>query len=109
MNQRSGNRALISWPLAYHITVRCYGTRLLGDEEGSVHHSENIFGSPMLPFKPGLRRHEENLMDQSLYEMDSERRQIVLESVKQTCTFRGWELYAVHVRSNHWHVVVQAM
>jgi REP element-mobilizing transposase RayT len=97
-----------SFPLAYHITIRCYGTRLHGDESGSVHHDNSIFGTPILPHKPALRQHEEDIMDQPPYEMDSSRRQIVLETIRQVCSYRGWDLYAAHVRVNHWHVVVQA-
>ena len=98
-----------SFPLAYHITIRCYGTRLLGDESGSVHHSDNLYGTPTLPHKPALKQHEEEVLDQPPYEMDAPRRQIVLQTVKEVCAYRGWELFAAHVRTNHWHVVVQAM
>lgn len=95
-------------PAAYHITVRCYGTRLLGDENGSVHHSDNIPGTPMLPHKPGLKRYEEEIMDQPPYEMDTPRRKVVLDTIKEVCKHRGWDLLAAHIRTTHFHVVVQA-
>ena len=96
------------FPLAYHITVRCYGTRLLGDKAGSVHHSDNIPGTPVLPYKPALKDYENEILDQPPYEMDAPRRRIVLETVKEVCSYRGWDLIAAHIRTNHWHVVVHA-
>jgi REP element-mobilizing transposase RayT len=96
------------FPSAYLITVRCYGTRLLGDEKGSVHHSDNIPGTPLIPHKPGLKRHQSELMYQLPYEMDQPRRTVVLQTIKDECKHRGWELYAAHVREEHWHAVIQA-
>ncbi len=96
-------------PLAYHITVRCYGTRLLGDEAGSVHHSNNIPGTPIIPHKPDLVRHEKEIMDQPPYELDAPRRRIVLDTIIEVCQYRDWDLLAAHVRTNHFHVVVSAL
>jgi len=109
VNKRAVNKRPDVFPLAYHITIHCYGTRLHGDEAGSVHHSDNISGTPFLPPRPGLRQHEEDSMNQPPYELDTPRRAIVLKTTKEVCSYRGWDLYAVHVRTNHWHVVVQAM
>jgi REP element-mobilizing transposase RayT len=36
----------------------------------------------------------------------AEQREIVLQSIREVCTHRGWTLHAVHVRSTHVHVVV---
>jgi REP element-mobilizing transposase RayT len=47
-------------------------------------------------------------MDQPAYEMDSERRAVVLRALVEVCSFRGWGLLAAHVRTNHLHVVVEA-
>jgi REP element-mobilizing transposase RayT len=47
-------------------------------------------------------------MKQEPYEMDEARRQIVLASVLEHCNFRKWNLLAVHVRTNHVHVIVDA-
>ena len=35
-------------------------------------------------------------------------RQIVEQTIRDHCRFRGWTLHAVNVRSNHVHVVVSA-
>jgi REP element-mobilizing transposase RayT len=33
---------------------------------------------------------------------------IVLETIKKHCKLKDWKLYAVHVRSNHIHLIVEA-
>ena len=96
------------FPLAYHIMIRCYGTRLHGDEAGTVLHSDNIPGTPMLPHKPGLMQYQKNIMNQPPYEMDAPRRRVVLDTIKEVCKYRGWDLIAAHVRENHMHMLIQA-
>ena len=45
-------------------------------------------------------------MKQESYLIDRERRPLVLRSLREVCTHRGWTLLAAHVRSTHVHVVV---
>jgi REP element-mobilizing transposase RayT len=40
--------------------------------------------------------------------MDVERRTIVLAALKTRCAQQNWTLLAVHVRTNHVHIVVEA-
>jgi REP element-mobilizing transposase RayT len=47
-------------------------------------------------------------MTQEAYEMDEARRLSVLASIREHCEYRRWPLLAVHVRTNHVHVVVDA-
>ena len=42
------------------------------------------------------------------YSMDAIRRKIVLGAVREVCDYREWLLLAVHVRSTHVHVILQA-
>jgi REP element-mobilizing transposase RayT len=95
-------------PLAYFLTWTCYGTWLHGDERASVDREHNIYGTDYLP--PDGRRNRAcvELMDQPPYELDEPRREAVLAAIRQHCDFRKWALHAVHVRSNHVHVVVSA-
>ena len=97
-----------SIPLAYLITFTCYGTRLHGDESGSVDRDHNIAGTPYLPPNKARVMAEEKRMKQESYAMDRRRRVIVLEALREVCTRRGWRLLAAHVRSNHVHFVVSA-
>ena len=95
-------------PLAYLITFTSYGTRLHGDETGSVDRNHNVPGTPYLP--PNKRRvsAREKQMKQGPYELDAPRRSTVLEALREVCLRRGWRLLAAHVRSNHVHLVVSA-
>jgi REP element-mobilizing transposase RayT len=47
-------------------------------------------------------------MDEASYGMDRIRREAVLAAIKERCSNRGWGLLAVHVRTNHVHVIVDA-
>ncbi len=47
-------------------------------------------------------------MDSERTNMDAPRQAIVLQTIQQVCTYRGWSLLAVHVRTTHVHVVVHA-
>lgn len=47
-------------------------------------------------------------MDQPPYGMDYTRREAVLAAVVERCSSRQWNLLAVHVRTNHVHIVIEA-
>ena len=40
--------------------------------------------------------------------MDNHRRETVLVSIIRSCEWKAWQLFATHVRTNHFHVVVEA-
>lgn len=46
-------------------------------------------------------------MAQPTYTLDAARRTVVRDAVVTLCRDRGWELLALHVRTNHVHVVLQ--
>ena len=95
-------------PAAYLITFTCYGTHLHGDPAGSVDRQHNIPGTPYLPPSEARRAARKSKMKEDPYVLDARRRPLVLESVKELCSRRRWDLKAVHVRSNHVHLVVSA-
>ena len=95
-------------PLAYFITFTCYGTRLHGNEAGSADSQHNVFGTPFLPPQSNWVRADGQAMKHSPYELNSARRSVVLEAIRQVCIHRGWKLRAAHVRSSHVHLVVTA-
>ncbi len=41
--------------------------------------------------------------------LDAKQRECVLQTIKEVCRYRGYELLAVNVRTNHLHAVVSAM
>ena len=47
-------------------------------------------------------------MKQEPYRLDATRRAVVLRTLREVCRWRRWEMLAVHVRTRHVHVVVQA-
>ncbi|MBI1956402.1 MAG: transposase [Acidobacteria bacterium] len=94
--------------LAYLITFTCYGTRLHGNDAGSVDRKHNVPGTPFLPPKPSWVRADERQMKEKPYELDKPRRDVVLQALREVCSRRGWNLFAAQVRSRHAHFVVSA-
>jgi REP element-mobilizing transposase RayT len=92
---------------AYFLTFTCYGTRLHGAEPGSVDRDHHIPGSRKLAPDPVRLTMVRGLMNDSAFELGADDRGLVLASIQEVCTHRGWTLLAAHVRSSHVHVVVQ--
>ena len=95
--------------MRYFITFACYGARLHGDESGSVDRHHNLIGSRLL--EPDAERvmAERREMLQDPYVLDHEaRRPVVLAAIQRHCAYRGWNLLAAHVRSNHVHTIGEA-
>lgn len=93
-------------PLGYLITFRCYGSWLHGDERGSIDRFHHRYKSPYLP-------RSDRRVDLSLRTLKSQpsalsarQRRIVDKAIRGVCSYRGWLLHAVSVRTNHVHAVV---
>ena len=97
-----------SSPLAYFITFTTYGTWLHGRAPGSVDRFHNEVGTPFLPPDEERERAERDGLAEPPYLLDEARREIVLQTILEVARHRGWTLWAVHVRSNHVHIVVTA-
>lgn len=94
--------------VTYLITFSCYGARVAGDEPSSVDREHRIYGTPTIPANPRRAAVLREQMRQPPYVLDTARRSLVLEAVSDACRWRNWLLAAVHVRTNHVHVVVDA-
>lgn len=94
--------------MTYFITFACYGCHLHGDESGSVDKQHNLPGSRILETNPRRAASERQLMDQPPYGMDKPRRDAALAAVLERCSNLGVTLLAVHVRTNHVHLIVEA-
>lgn len=94
--------------MRYFITFACYGARLHGDESGSVDRNHNLVGSRLLEPDGERAVAERRAMLQDPYVLDEVARTVVLAAIQRHCAYRGWNLLAAHVRSNHVHVVVEA-
>jgi len=53
-----------------------------------------------------LEDQRRELMTQEPYLLDEERRNVVRDAIVSFCLEKGWRLLALHVRSNHVHVVI---
>jgi REP element-mobilizing transposase RayT len=95
-------------PMAYFITFTTYGTWLHGQSPGSVDEDHNTVGTPFAVPSPKRRSAIREQMTQQPYHLDSARRDLVRDAIVEECRFRGWTLHALHVRSNHVHLVVTA-
>ncbi len=93
---------------AYLITFTTYGTRLHGDDKGSVDDQHNIYTTPFVQADRRRERWSETAMTEPAYVMTSAEREIVRDSLVALASDRGWRLFAAHVRSNHVHAVVSA-
>src|SRR5215203_629266 len=95
-------------PLAYLITFRCYGTWLHGDERGSVDEFNNKFETPFLPPNPKWYEFNKSKLKYEPVKLTAQMRSAVETAVRETCEIRGWQIYAINVRTNHTHTVVAA-
>jgi REP element-mobilizing transposase RayT len=99
-----------SFPLAYLITFRTFGTWLHGDERDSVdtHKNKNIYGTPKISPSKDLQEIMNANMSQMPVVFDDKQRQIVEGAIKEVCKYKKFYLHAVNVRTNHVHAVVSA-
>ncbi len=93
-------------PLAYFITYTTYGTWLHGDQRGSIIIKNSI--ARKLDKHTRLYSHEHQQLKNAPVILDPAKRRIVLDTIIKHCDIRKWKLYAVHVRTNHVHIVVKA-
>ena len=96
----------MKYPIAYHITFTTYGSWLHGDKRGSVDKEHNRYGSAFVSPNSGLHKKEQICLKNPPVILDKIVREVVLEAVLRVCGFRGWVAHAIHVRSNHIHIVV---
>jgi REP element-mobilizing transposase RayT len=93
-------------PLAYFITFTAYGRWLHGRERGSVDKLHNQPGTPFLPADPERERCMRDNMLEAPYVLNAERRAVVLDTIREVAQYRGWKLWACHVRTTHVHIIV---
>lgn len=98
----------MSEPKAYFLTFTTYDTWLHGRSPGSVDRHNNIPGTPFLPPDGEREEAERSALRQEPYRLDGPRRRVVLRTVREVARHRGWTLWAVHVRTNHVHIVITA-
>ena len=99
--------AMFNAPKAFLITFTAYGTRLHGDERGTVDDGHNAYKTPFVKTDTTLKNHRaRQLVEQPLL-LDAKMRGVIEGSIRAHCAFREWHLFAINVRTNHVHVVVK--
>jgi hypothetical protein len=97
------------FPLAYLITIRCYGTWLHGDERLAVdRHGLNVYGRRRRPANPKLEDLMRRNMKQDAFLLSDGQRTVVKEAINEVCDYRKYDLWAINVLTNHFHAVVSA-
>ena len=91
-------------PIGYFLTWTTYGTWLPGDDRGWNRKGE----FENLPANPLLVETADARMKEDLFLLSAADRELVGQTIRDHCDFRGWDLHAINVRSNHAHVVVAA-
>src|SRR5258708_37657982 len=94
-------------PCTWLLTFVCYGAWLHG-ENGAVDRNHNVPGARFPPQDQIRYQEAERRMTQLAYTLDDIRRPLVLAGIREACAHRNWDLFAVHVRTNHVHVVLQS-
>ncbi len=95
-------------PLAYFITFTTYGTWLHGRDPGSVDRQHNLPGTPFIAPDEELKARRHQSLRHAPYLLDHAHREVVLNTIREVCAHRSWSLHAVHVRSNHVHILLTA-
>jgi hypothetical protein len=96
------------FPLAYHITFGTYGTRLHGDERGTVDRSMNKPGDPIIGRADDWQRMERNRLrfEPRVFTFDQ---MILVESLIPAGGERGgWRLHTCAAGPDHVHNVLGA-
>lgn len=95
------------FPIAYFITFSTYGTRVHGDNRGTVDRAHNTYGTPTLDHDPVREGEERHRMRQRDFILNPEQRASVHQTMHDVATHRGWAILAINVRSTHVHVIVR--
>ena len=95
-------------PLGYFITFTAYRDRLHGDVRGTVDRWHNTPGQTIIQRAPARGAFEQDRTTHPPVVFDARLRHALDESIRETCAAREWPLHALHVRSNHVHLVLSA-
>jgi REP element-mobilizing transposase RayT len=96
-------------PKAYMFTVTTYGTRLHGDERGTVDREHNEFNGPFVPPDEEWVALRADQLAEPPLKLNAKMRGETDRAIRAHAEFRGWHLHAAHVRTNHFHIVVAAV
>jgi REP element-mobilizing transposase RayT len=96
------------FPLAFHITFGTYGTRLHGDDRGTVDRRFNQPGDPIIGSEPDWEFMELNKLRFPPRIFDLRQRQLVEQLIPDICVRGGWNLQARAAGKDHVHALLTA-
>jgi len=98
------------FPIAYLLTFRTFGTWLHGDLRTSIQRGRDPhFGTLRLdPHVPLAEKMAAERKQQAII-LTMAQRNCVENSIREVCDFRGYDLRATNVRTNHAHAVISAL
>ena|SRR5258708_32101198 len=98
-----------SYPIAYLLTFRTFGTWLHGDDPASVRRNgNNLYGGPKITPSIPLKEAMKDLQQGASIILNVDQRACVADAIMKVCEFRKYDLWALNVRANHAHTVVSA-
>ena len=96
------------FPPAYHMTFGTYGTRLHGDERGTVSRDQNRFGDPIIGRDDEWRHDEQTSLRFPTVYFHAEQRFFVEATIPAICQRGGWTLHIAACQRDHVHVLLSA-
>ena len=97
----------MSDPIAYHITFGTYGTRLHGDERGTIHRSENKPGDPIIGSDPGWWSQERGILRFEPVVLDRSKMLHAESLATAICDRGGWKCLNCAAGPDHFHLLVR--
>jgi REP element-mobilizing transposase RayT len=98
----------MSAPLAYHITFGTYGTRLHGDERGTVDRRHNRPGEPILGGNDCWRQADRSLLRFDPVLLTLRQRSHAEVIVPEICRKGGWRYHLAAAQPDHIHALISA-
>lgn len=95
-------------PLAFHITISTFGTRLHGDPRGTVDRDHNAFGEPVLPTNVARQARERSLQQFPAVILLLEQCRYLEEVGADIATRGGWTLHTIAAAADHLHALISA-
>lgn len=95
-------------PTAYFITFATYGSRLHGDQRGSIDSTHNKPGTSPAPMNTRREAANRVIMAEPSFLLEPSHRELVREAINTLAEHRDWRIEAMHVGQIHVHLVMLA-
>lgn len=93
-------------PIAYHITFGTYGTRLHGDERGTIDIKRNKPGDPIIGQNEHWQQYENQILNHKPVTFNEEQRHFIQKSLPQICERGEWTHHCSACQDNHIHIML---